>query len=91
MNLRIIPFERTRTVNIKRIILCLYVCKVLEETVSFCAGEENVYEKKTLFVYMKKNTYLFLSFCPLKPGGGGLKALTDMTAKNVSCYFGRLP
>ena len=43
---------------------------------------------KTYFVYLKKeNIFAHMS---VKARGGGLKALADMFAKNVSC-FGRLP
>ena len=49
------------------------------------------YEKKIIFAYMKKKKLTFLLIMSVKAqGGGGLKAITDMVAKNLS-YFGRLP
>ena len=47
--------------------------------------------QKNIFVYMKKKRNRFLFICPLRlMGGGGLKALADMSAKSV-IFFGHLP
>ena len=40
--------------------------------------------KKIIFVDIKKKKLIFCSLCPLRPRGGGLKVLTDISAKNVS-------
>ena len=46
-------------------------------------------KKKKNCILIQKNLHFF-SLCTLRPGGGGgLKALMDMSAKNVS-LFGRL-
>ena len=45
--------------------------------------------KMLVFVHEGK-TFIYLLICPLSPrgGGGGLKALVDMSAKNVSFLDG---
>ena len=49
-----------------------------------------IYETKIIFEYMKKK-HTFVLIMSVKAKGGGLKALPDMSAKNVIFFIVRLP
>ena len=42
--------------------------------------------KKNIWIHEEKNLHFF-SLCPLRPRKGGLKALAEMSAKNVSFFW----
>ena len=48
---------------------------------------QKIYDKNYVMIHEEKN--LLLLICPLRPlKGGGLKALMDMSAKNISYLDG---
>ena len=50
-----------------------------------------IYETKIIFEYMKKKHTFVLIMSVKAQGGGGLKALPDMSAKNVIFFIVWLP